>query len=109
MIAWLQQHRSTTGERARRTPAESKRKRERKEKKKKERKKSRIRSRKTHLLAEAGFHLLSFSTMDKGRIFVVKAVKSMRLLVDEGVVLRHKLPSDFRRNNGVGLGVAGGG
>jgi hypothetical protein len=47
--------------------------------------------------------------MDKSGIFVVKAVQSMRLLVDEGVVLRHELPSDFRRNNRVVLGVAGGG
>lgn len=65
--------------------------------------------RKTHLLAETGLHILSFSTMDKSGIFVVKAVQSMRLLVDEGVVLRHELPPDFRRNNGVVLGVAGGG
>jgi hypothetical protein len=46
--------------------------------------------------------------MDEGGIFVVKAVQPMRFLVDEGVVLRHELPSDFRRHNAVVLGVAGG-
>lgn len=76
---------------------------------KKKRNRIRKKGRKTHLLAETGLHILSFSTMDKSGIFVVKAVQSMRLLVDEGVVLRHELPPDFRRNNGVVLGVAGGG
>ena len=75
----------------------------------KKRNRIRKKGRKTHLLAETGLHFLSLSTMDKSGIFVVKAVQSMRLLVDEGVVLRHELPSDFRRNNGVVLGVAGGG
>ena len=64
--------------------------------------------RKTHLLPKVRLHILSFGTMDKGGIFVVKAVQSVGLLVDEGVVLRHELPSNFRRNNGVVLGVAGG-
>jgi hypothetical protein len=60
------------------------------------------------LLPVAGLHILSFRTVDESRIFVIKTVQPVRFLVDESVVLRHELPSDFRRNNTVVLGVAGG-
>jgi hypothetical protein len=64
----------------------------------------------THLLTKARFHVLSFSAMNECRVFVVETVKTMGLLVDKGVVLRHELPANFGWNDvGVGSGGIGGG
>ena len=69
-----------------------------------------------HLLPITWAAIFALCTMDKGRVFGVKAVESVWLLVDEGVVLGDELPSDFGGNDigmdggrgGVGVGIDSG-
>lgn len=59
----------------------------------------------THLLTVAWCDLLSLGTMNEGGCFSIKAMQSLWMFVDEGVILRHELPSDFGRNDrGIGVG-----
>lgn len=48
------------------------------------------------MLAKARLALLALVAMDKGRGFCVETVETIGLLVDIGVELGNKLPSDFR-------------
>ena len=52
-------------------------------------------SRTTHLLTEAWLAVLTLSTVDKSRGFIVEAVQTIGVLVDEGVVLGDELPPDL--------------
>jgi len=45
--------------------------------------------------------VLALGAVNECRVFVVEAVKAVRLLVDKGVVLGHELPTDFRRVDGI--------
>jgi len=47
------------------------------------------------MLAIGRSAVLPLGTVDKCRVFGVEAMEAVRLLVHEGVILRHKLPADF--------------
>lgn len=53
------------------------------------------------------FAILAFSAVNEGRAFGVETVQTIGLLVDEGVVLGHKLPSNLGRND-FGVNCGGG-
>ena len=55
----------------------------------------------THLLTVAWLTILSFSAMDEGGVFIIKTMQTIGVFVDEGIVLRNKLPADLGRNNTV--------
>lgn len=50
-------------------------------------------------MAETRLSIFSFSTVNECGSFGVKTMESIWLFVHKGVVLRNKLPSDFRRND----------
>lgn len=52
-----------------------------------------------YLLSKVRFYLLPFCTMDEGGVFAVETMEPMWFLVYESVVLRHELPSNFRRDD----------
>ena len=54
----------------------------------------------THLLAKTWLAVLTLSTVNKRRCLGVEAVQTIGVLVDEGVVLRNELPTNFGRVNG---------
>lgn len=64
-------------------------------------------SRVTYLLTVARFSILALGAVNERRGFRVEAVKAIRLLVDESVVLGNELPANFRRIDG-GVGHAEG-
>ena len=49
-----------------------------------------------YLLTKARFSILAFGSVDEGRGFCIETVQAIGVLVDEGVVLGHKLPADLR-------------
>ena len=53
----------------------------------------------TYVLAEAGLAIFTLSAMDKGGLFSVKAVQTIGMFVNKGIILRNKLPADFGRND----------
>lgn len=59
----------------------------------------------TNLLTEAWLAVLSLSAVNESGGFSVKAVQTVGVLVDEGVVLGDELPADFR---GIDRRVGGG-
>lgn len=61
----------------------------------------------TYLLPEAWLNILSLGPVDEGGVFVVEAVQTVGLLVDEGVILRDELPTNFGRNNSGVRGAVG--
>ena len=61
----------------------------------------------THLLAKTWLAVLTLSTVDESRGFIVEAVQTIGVLVDEGVVLRDELPADFRGIDGRVVGHDG--
>ena len=54
----------------------------------------------TYLLSITRFSILSLSPVYKSRSFSVEAMQTIGLLVDESIILGHKLPADFRRVDG---------
>jgi hypothetical protein len=58
-----------------------------------------------YLLTVAWLAILTLCAMNEGRGFCVKTMQTIGLLVDKGIVLRNKLPSNFRRNNRRGGGI----
>lgn len=52
-----------------------------------------------HLLAIAWFAVLALGAMNEGGGFGVETVQPIGMLIDEGIVLRDELPSDFGRND----------
>lgn len=59
----------------------------------------------SHLLTITWFAILSLGTMDKRRGFGVETVQAIWMLVNKGVILRNKLPSNFGRDDRCGGGV----
>jgi hypothetical protein len=57
----------------------------------------------SYLLTVARFSILPLSTMNESRSFCVKTVQTIGLLVNKGIILWNKLPSDFRRNDRRGI------
>jgi hypothetical protein len=53
----------------------------------------------------ARLSVLALSAVNKGGSFCVETVQTMGLLIDKGIVLRNKLPPDFRRNDRRGIGT----
>lgn len=49
----------------------------------------------TYVLAMARLAVLTLRAVDEGRRFFVEAVQTVRLLVNEGVILRNKLPANL--------------
>jgi hypothetical protein len=60
-----------------------------------------------HLLAITRFAVLALGPMNERRFFCVEAVEIVWLFIHKCVVLRHKLPAHFRRND-VGMNRVGG-
>ena len=56
------------------------------------------------MLAKARLDILAFSAVNECRVFGVKAMETVRLLVHICVILGYKLPSDF---GGVDIGLGG--
>lgn len=52
-----------------------------------------------YLLTETRLPILALCTMNESGGFSVKTVQTIGLFVDKGIVLRNKLPADFRRND----------
>lgn len=51
------------------------------------------------LLTEARFSILTFGAVNERGSFGVETMQSIWLLVHKSIILRNKLPSDFRRND----------
>ena len=66
-------------------------------------KKKKNREKMRNLLTVARLSILPLSTVNKSRSFCVKTMQTIGLLVNKGIILRNKLPSDFRRNNRRGI------
>ena len=54
-----------------------------------------------HLLAETRLPILAFGAMNERGCLGVETVEPAGVFVDEGVILRHKLPADLGRIDGV--------
>ena len=52
-----------------------------------------------YLLSKVRFYLLPFCSMNEGGVFAVETMEPMWFLVYESGVLRHELPSNFRRDD----------
>ena len=53
----------------------------------------------TYLLTKTWLSVFAFGPMNERGSFRVKTMESTWLLVHKGIILRNKLPSDFRRND----------
>lgn len=58
-----------------------------------------------YLLTVAWLTILTLRAMNEGRGFCVETVQTIGLLVDKSIILRNKLPSDFRRDDRGGGGI----